>query len=84
MEELFLDDPGELDDLRREIGDLRILSLHYRGPDLAREMARTIASSMLAERPMRIDADGAYLTPARFLQRLDEEPPWDWVPAPSP
>ena len=80
-EELFLDHPGELDELSGDIGDLRILSLHYGDPDLAREMARTIASSKPAETPMRIDADGNFLTPSRFLERLDEEPRWDWFAA---
>lgn len=80
MEELSLEDPGLLDVLKQRFGDYRILALRYRGPALAREWARAIASSELAEQPMLLDADGTFLAPDEFLRKLDQEPPWDWFP----
>ena len=77
-EELALDHPNLWDRVRGTVGDHRILSLRYRDPTLAREVARAIATSELASRPMLLNADGAYLTPDEFLSRLDGDPPWRW------
>jgi hypothetical protein len=51
---LFLQ-PGEQDELLRRIGKYRVFSVRYTSPVLGREIARAIATSALAERPMLID-----------------------------
>lgn len=61
VKEFFLGDPDLPQQLQAHFGEYRILSLHYRDPQLAREMARAIASSELADQPMLIDADGTLL-----------------------
>jgi hypothetical protein len=70
--------PGERARLQETVGDFRIFALRYRSPQLAREMARAIAASELADGPMLVDADGTYLTASDFLAKLDEDPPWNW------
>jgi hypothetical protein len=75
---LFFQDPVQPEMLRRRIGNYRLLALRYTDPSLAREMARAIATSELATKPMLLDADGTFLTPQEFIARLGEHPPWDW------
>ncbi len=82
LDDLFF----ERDDIRTMLperfgGQQRIMTLRYRSPKLARDMARAIASSELAERPMLLNADGTYLDPREFVRRLDADPPWDWFAA---
>jgi hypothetical protein len=80
LEEFFLDRAGMLETLRERVGDFRILGLRYRGPALAREVARSIAASELAADPMLLDADGSLLPAAAFLGRLCDGQRWDWFP----
>jgi hypothetical protein len=70
-------EPGERESLRERVGDFRMLSLRYRSPELAREMASAIAKSELAELPLLLNDDGTYLTPEEFLSRLRETPARD-------
>ena len=58
---------GERELVQERVGDFRMLSLRWRSRDLAKHMARVIASSKLAEDPMLISPDGPYLTPEEFL-----------------
>jgi hypothetical protein len=78
LEDLSLDHPDIQQTLSNRFGEYRVLSLRYRSPALARDMARAIASSELAERPMLLNADGTYLSPREFVRRLDADPAWDW------
>jgi hypothetical protein len=78
-EDLFLEQPEMPAILAKQFGDdYRIFSLRYRDPALAREMARVITSSEMADSPMLLNADGTYLPAKTFLARLAEDPPWDW------
>jgi hypothetical protein len=78
-EGLFLDHPELPEILARQFGDdYKIFALRYRDPALAREMTRALATSELAASPMLLNADGSYLPAGRFLERLAEDPPWDW------
>jgi hypothetical protein len=83
LEDLFFEHPDVRETLPERFGDPRILALRYRSPALARDMARAIASSELAERPMLLNADGSYLTPREFVRRLDEDTAGRWLAGPS-
>ncbi len=63
---LFLDDADRavLDEV---IGDYRIFAVRYASPSLGRDMARVIAESELAQRPMLVLKD-KFVSPAEFLR----------------
>lgn len=63
--------PEERAALREQIGEYRLFAVRYASPELGRDMARAIASSELAERPMLVDLDDTFVTPAVFLQQSD-------------
>jgi hypothetical protein len=65
--------PGEHDELRRRLDKYRVFSVRYTSPVLGRAMARAIATSALAERPMMIDYHDQFVTPKEFLARTAED-----------
>lgn len=77
-EELALDHPDMAELLRGNLSDHRVLALRYRDPQLARDVARALATSELGSGPMLLNADGTYLRPSEFLGKLDGDPPWRW------
>jgi hypothetical protein len=65
--------PDEREALTRRLGSYRLFSVRYASPTLGRNMARTIASSELAEGPMLLDHDDTFLSPREFLERTADE-----------
>jgi len=72
VDEDEVDDPLFLEDADRAvldevIGDYRIFAVRYASPSLGRDMARLIAESELAQRPMLVLKD-RFVGPAEFLR----------------
>jgi hypothetical protein len=73
-EEVFIDDPQVLEQIKREFGGYRLIAVRYSDPALAQEVARAIASSELARMPMLLDATGEFQAPSEFLAHTGEPP----------
>src|ERR1700730_7596870 len=54
-EEVFIDDPQVLEQIKREFDGYRLIAVRYSDRALAQEVARAIASSELASMPMLLD-----------------------------